>query len=501
MEDRTATLTGEQLPETASHGALPEKSQPKKIAVFCDGTWNDLRMDSRTNVARLAKCVLPTGEMTVNGGRKEVAQIVYYDEGVGVGDGVSRFSDAAVQWLGGALGRGLDAKIEKAYRFIVLNYTPGDELFIFGFSRGAYTARSLCGLIRTAGIVRRSEFERVPDAIRTYRDVDKAAEARTFRRTYSYDIIAGEEDYTDEDWAHVREFQKRVGVASQVRVIPPGLRDRGIRIRYLGVWDTVGALGVPSRFRILKRLTKDRYRFHNDRASSLVQSLRHAVSLDEERAAFDVTPFGNLEDLNIIWAAGERDSQVHSPGDAGYVPYPQRPYQQRWFPGDHGAVGGGGKELGLSSDSLLWVAEGAGNAGLELDLSAGSELRTAMARREPGADWPARSARAGLIRRIGGALRRSGPDVFDEIGDSARERWRRYPEYRPSGMHRFAGRPELQPSRPDDAQSSASRAEAAGEGEAAPARQLLLTEDKVGPPEDRAVGDRAPGLAAAAGPV
>ena len=113
----------------------------KRLAVFCDGTWDDLRIPSLTNVARLAKCVSPKGW----DGRE---QIVFYDAGVGVATGVSPLVDRFVSVLGGTIGSGLDDKIESAYRFLVLNYEPGDEIFVLGFSRGAYTARSLCGLIQ-----------------------------------------------------------------------------------------------------------------------------------------------------------------------------------------------------------------------------------------------------------------------------------------------------------------------------------------------------------------
>lgn len=184
----------------------------------------------------------------------------------------------------------------------MLNYRPGDELYIFGFSRGAYTARSLCGLIRNAGILRRGEFERTPEAIDPYRSklepYDRSAQE--FRRQHSYNIIAGPEDYTDADRETVQEFGRRAGAAEGFRVIPPQIRERGISIRFLGIWETVGALGVPARFRILKWLTPERYRFHDTDASTLVQRLRHAVSLDEERAAFDVAPFSNIDELNLL---------------------------------------------------------------------------------------------------------------------------------------------------------------------------------------------------------
>ena len=148
-------------PRRGSATAQPDDGR-KRLAVFCDGTWDDLRMPSLTNVARLAKCVSAKGW----DGRE---QIVFYDAGVGVATGVSPLVDRLVSVIGGAIGSGLDEKIENAYRFLVLNYEPGDEIFVFGFSRGAYTARSLCGLIRKCGIVRRECFDKIPEAMQIYR--------------------------------------------------------------------------------------------------------------------------------------------------------------------------------------------------------------------------------------------------------------------------------------------------------------------------------------------
>jgi uncharacterized protein (DUF2235 family) len=434
----------------------PEKANPKRLVVFCDGTWNDLRMPHLTNVARLAKCVSPTGKMTLPDETERIAaQVVYYDEGVGVSDSVSRLADRLVRLEGGALGRGLDSKIEKAYRFIVLNYDPGDEIFIFGFSRGAYTARSLCGLIRKCGVLRRSEFENIPAALDLYRDDTKPwhADAQAFRRRFSWPLIAGEEDYTDDDRAEIEAFKAKAGVHPHIRVIPPDIRRRGFHVRYLGVWDTVGSLGVPKNYRTLYALTHDRYRFHDEEASSWIESLRHAVALDEERATFDVTPVTNIHDLNILWAAAAiPPAQVDDPHAKTYVPYNKRLYQQRWFPGDHGAVGGGNPEPGLSSAGLLWIAEGAELMGLKLDRGPGSELSEALRLAQACANWkinkdgtPRSAADFDVLRQVGGVKRRAGPMTFDEIHESARERWRRDSSYRPAGMMRFIGMPDLAP--------------------------------------------------------
>ena len=453
-KDETTETSADAAPDRRRRRASTEEANPKRLVIFCDGTWNDLRMPHLTNVARLAKCVKPTGGLDVGSERSvEVPQVVYYDEGVGVSDGVSRLADALVRIEGGALGRGLDVKIEKAYRFVVLNYNPGDEIFIFGFSRGAYTARSLCGLIRNCGVLRRTKFECTPQAMALYRSGESPSSdvSQKFRRDNSHPVIAGSEDYTDEDRRIIDAYRKNKGLNPELQIVPPEIRRRGFHIRYLGVWDTVGSLGVPVKFKLLHDLTSRKYLFHDETASSLIESLRHAVALDEDRASFDSTPVGNVHELNQLWAAAEPDLQVDHPQGSGFVSYPDRPYQQRWFPGDHGAVGGGNAELGLSSAALLWVAEGATSAGLELDQTSGSELAAAALVAQPCANWrinkdgSARPPNAkDLIGEVSGYKRRLGPMTLDEIHEGARERWRRDPTYRPSGMLRFRGMPELE---------------------------------------------------------
>ena len=131
----------------------------KNIAIFCDGTWQYLGQRHPTNVALMARSVLPQAA-------DHVPQLVYYDDGVGVGDGVL---DRATHILGGALGAGLEHKILRAYEILSLNYQPGDRIFIFGFSRGAYTARSLAGMLRWLWILKREQVGQVEEALRLYR--------------------------------------------------------------------------------------------------------------------------------------------------------------------------------------------------------------------------------------------------------------------------------------------------------------------------------------------
>ena len=132
-------------------------TQPgKRRLVFCfDGTWNRLNADLPTNVVRIAQMV-PTVA------RDGTPQVVYYNEGVGTGGWLNRFN-------GGMFGQGMLQIMREAYRFLIFNYQPGDEIYAFGFSRGAYTARSFIGLIRHAGILDVARAKAINRAIEIYR--------------------------------------------------------------------------------------------------------------------------------------------------------------------------------------------------------------------------------------------------------------------------------------------------------------------------------------------
>ena len=133
----------------------------KRIVIACDGTWNRLDAARQTNVAKLVEAVLPAAE-------DGVPQVVCHLDGVGSGRGTGRVARALDRALGGTLGLGLEATLAEAYRFLVLTYAPGDDIHLLGFSRGAYTARSLAGLIRCCGILERAHADAVPAALARY---------------------------------------------------------------------------------------------------------------------------------------------------------------------------------------------------------------------------------------------------------------------------------------------------------------------------------------------
>jgi uncharacterized protein (DUF2235 family) len=299
----------------------------KRIAVFCDGTWNRMSSEQPTNVLTSAQLVLPSDDAGIT-------QITYYDEGVGTSYLINEWWETR---LAGAFGLGLLEKIEAAYRFLIFNYEPGDEIFIFGFSRGAFTARSLAGLIRKCGIVPRVNAREVRDIFQFYKDAathPDSDEAQRRRMAWSPNVILKE---TDRSW-RIEHGEDPAVAAAAVPLI----------IRYVGVWDTVGALGIPQHLLVGSLFgTAAKYQFHDTDLSSTVRAARHAVATDEDRLSFTPALWKNLDILNA--------------GSGG------NSYQQLWFPGDHGSVGGGGDIRGLSNDALAWIMDGAVTEGLAIN--------------------------------------------------------------------------------------------------------------------------------------
>ena len=362
-----------------------------KRLVFCfDGSWNKLTAAHPTNVVLTAESVRPTTQ----GG---TAQIVYYDEGVG--------TSTSDRFRGGAMGVGLETNIREAYRFLIFNYEPGDEIFAFGFSRGAYTARSFVGFIRCAGIPAINYADRIDRAITLYKEGTAAADhalsdaAREFRFANSPLVFVDDDEL---DWRASRDPAFDRSKATK------------LTIKYVGVWDTVGALGVPAFVPGSGRINR-RYRYHFCDLTPGVEYARHAVAIDERRTLFAPTLWGNIEKLNR---------------DRGFEPeHVKAPYQQKWFPGGHGSVGGGGPERRLSDDALGWVLAGAKQAGLKLNAAEGSRIfdirpnyRAALYNDPDNLPWHDRGA-VGWLKSAVLAADRSGPERVWEVSAAARRRW------------------------------------------------------------------------------
>ncbi len=366
----------------------------KRIALFCDGTWSEL--DGKrppTNVELLYESVAPSDG--------DVTQIAEYLNGVGAEKN---------KITGGIWGKGLDEKILEAYIRLCKHYEIGDEVYVFGFSRGAYTARSLVGMLRKCGILRREEIEQHADeAIRLYRNrsaggPDSSA-AQAFRNAYSL-------CFADNSLVDLPDSMAR----------PEDLA-RMLRVRYLGIWDTVGALGIPETIPFSAWINK-KHRFHDLALSRTVQWARHAMAIDETRNSFEPSPWS--QESLIAINSMHREYRV----------------EQDWFPGDHASVGGGNEERRLADGALLWVAEGAERAGLKLNDQQGHLARAranydpvnAPLRNRSGGEWmtnlrgqaPRTQAKPQRLIDISeGAVRRMREDPAYVAGGSQEVRWRR----------------------------------------------------------------------------
>lgn len=301
---------------------------PKRIVVCCDGTWNNA--EAKTHIHWISEhCQTDDAE--------PLPQVVGYFAGVGAD---------VLPIAGGTIGLGLSHNVRNAYRFIRANWQPNDELFIFGFSRGAYTARSLSGFLRLVGLL-------------------------------------DNPDWVDVAYLWYRLSRPRGQEPSRLSRILGALVERQIKhqieVTFLGVFDTVGALGVPFRAEdliadlgvgeLLERrglgmlgtfinLAEDTVRrpiegFHDTELGAHVRNAYHALAIDERRGPF----------LPTLWTKVPSTSTV----------------EQAWFAGVHGDVGGNYHEAPdgghLAGVPLLWMMEKATALGLDLKPGALDELR------------------------------------------------------------------------------------------------------------------------------
>lgn len=296
----------------------------KRLVVCFDGTWNRPDKDKdeiieESNVARIYRSILgedTSGIMTEPQSQNpSVRTVKWYDPGVGT------------QWgemvRGSLFGFGLSKNVQEGYQFLVNNYSESDEIYLIGFSRGAYTARSLAGLIRKIGLMKK---EHAP--------ADTANENPIL--VNGYELYRQADDTPDTQDAE--DFKQKHSWPS-------------VAIKLLGVWDTVGSLGIPGE--ALDWLNDIRYGFHDTRLSRIIENAFHAVAIDEHRDDFEAT----------MW---DPDNALGA----------NRTMEQVWFAGAHSDVGGGSSRSALSDITLRWMQEKVqlGGKGLELDASQFPEL-------------------------------------------------------------------------------------------------------------------------------
>ncbi|SNY92454.1 Uncharacterized alpha/beta hydrolase domain [Cohaesibacter sp. ES.047] len=297
----------------------------KNIVILCDGTSNEIEAN-RTNILRLFGCL-----------QRDKTQLVYYDPGVGTfgsDDTFSRMRRKATELVGLAFGRGINENVMEAYRFLIENYDDGrsnntepDRIYLFGFSRGAYTVRVLAGLMHIMGRMDKEQLNLLPYAYRAYRSIGYRDDAKRIEEEERY-------SKTKDAFAEVGLYQ---------RVLNPD----AMPIHFMGLFDTVTS--------ILEQTGRGmRFRTHAyTRRNPSVKNVRHAVAIDERRTMYAPQLFpsgGTFKPLLGSFEESEQDCQ------------------EVWFSGTHCDVGGGLPEAlsGLAKIPLDWMINEADAKGLQV---------------------------------------------------------------------------------------------------------------------------------------
>jgi uncharacterized protein (DUF2235 family) len=308
----------------------------RKLVVCCDGTWNTPRTD--TNIFRMyhflrerlgspVEMQQKSGVVTCAGHAADGSEVLlFYDQGVGA-EWFSRI-------VGGGVGVGLSDNVRDAYRFLGQNFTPGSEIYLFGFSRGAYTVRSLCGFMKIAGLLDRPSEK---DVWRAYMDLYATGSAIDTRPSgWSVDRVRG--------WL-VEKAGDAVGHlgGADVASLP---RHSDVKVRFIGVYDTVGALGVP--LAGATKVNEPIVGFHDTRLGDTVEHAVQALAVDEKRGPFVPT----------LWTLAEKAALL-----------PAQTVLQVWFPGVHSDIGGGYGDEAIGNITWDFMMRQAALRGLVIDPS------------------------------------------------------------------------------------------------------------------------------------
>ena len=339
---------------------------PRNLVVCLDGTSNEPETGT-TNVARLYRVAV-----------KDDDQVVYYDPGVGTmgaRSATTRLGRSLTRVGGLVLGHGVRENVEEAYGFLMHHWRPGDRVYVFGFSRGAYTARALTGLLRTVGLLRPGADNLVPYALKLY-------------------VKGGADDERADRAAQKEYWALRSSFADNFANPAFPSRFDHAQVEFLGVWDTVKSVGWLN-----WRAQLEQARWPFTRRAPNVRRVRHAIAIDEWR-----TPYAEYR----------------------FTPsHPQRPEHLRevWFAGVHSDVGGTfPDDHRLSDIALKWMVDEAAEAGLRVDPKAYRKVLGV----EFGADLPPDSveghvhANGAAWRVLGRRRRRIG--ATDEVHPSVHRR-------------------------------------------------------------------------------
>lgn len=299
----------------------------KNIVICCDGTGNEIG-ETMSNVLKLFRILT-----------KSAKQRVYYNPGVGtIGqqNAWQRFKQQTRGVFGLATGYGLDDDVLAAYRFLCANYESGDKIYLFGFSRGAYTIRVLAGFINVIGLLRSDQLNLAPYAFSAYKNSSSRES-----------IIGPNGDASDDAQSDVSSpaVDPALAAAWHFSRVAGGY---AVPIEFIGVWDTVASIIVPRWERLSLGLQALRYTRTNPR----VKTFRQAIAIDERRRMFRLNS----------WTS----PQMFRPNPFDANSEIAQDIRQVWFAGVHADVGGGYREIesGLSKFPLLWMIEQGAAAGV-----------------------------------------------------------------------------------------------------------------------------------------
>ena len=334
----------------------------KRIVICADGTWNERDQKDKesgkrrpTNVTKVARTVLPRSSRGID-------QVVFYNDGVGTQGGIDKYT-------GGAFGHGIEDNVRALYRCVLYNYLPGDELYFFGFSRGAFTVRTLAGFMNAIGLIEKDDDYYLPEIYGCYERSERPGSP---------------------GWA--KAFRKVQGT----RPCPP--------IRFVGVWDTVGALGAPGL--IGQLFNKGKYKYHDVGLTAPIDHAYQALAIDERRKPFRPN----------VWQR-----------PAGW----NGTLEQAWFPGVHSNVGGSQTPDGLANEALHWLVEKAERLGLEFDLDF-------LAKYRPCFNAKLHESMTTPYRLLGMHVRTIGQQPDEVLHRSALDRWNHPPSaYEPQNLRGY----------------------------------------------------------------
>ncbi|KAG2159815.1 uncharacterized protein EDB93DRAFT_1112059 [Suillus bovinus] len=296
-----------QLPRASTEPLQAGAKIKKRIIVCCDGTWQDGVIAKegwqQTNILKLSRGL--EHQDTRSG--VPIPQVVYYQCGIGTGQNFYS------EYVEGATGGSLGEKVQEAYAFIAQNYHPGDEIFLFGFSRGAYTARMVAMFIGAIGVLDRTDMDNFAKIFVTYQKLGKETDPQEIEKL----------DALLSQWTSPDSRGKRRAYSD----------DNSFSIKCVGVFDTVGSVGLPEELTHKSPSTKSIFGFPNNELGEHIERAYHALAINETRLDFDCCKFVQTD-------GGRRKGQI---------------LKQCWFSGEHSDIGGGWKVHDLSDITLAWM--------------------------------------------------------------------------------------------------------------------------------------------------